>query len=287
VPFAAALTLASASASDLLQVPGGKLVHKDCVHEVPSGTTIEETDSHFVFTFPDGTSESRELCHRNMTKLGVSHGNAWKAWAQFKLPGSNTVTSLSNSWIVPETPTSEGALLYYWNGIEDGGSSGGGGVLQPVLQHASGGSWGIKSWYVGTGGTVTSGLVPTPAGSKVVGSMVQNSDGTWTCTGAPEGGESATLNFNRRTPVFTYAYEVLEAYSMGDCSMYPPQPEGVRFTDTKVAFDGVDATDQVQWVPYSCPSGPGCTGSTSCGEKATVDGGDVIISYRVSSDVLV
>merc|ERR1712048_1501616 len=129
-------------------------------------------------------------------------------------------TSLSNSWIVPETPTSQGALLYYWNGIEDGGSSGGGGVLQPVLQHASGGSWGIKSWYVGTGGTVTSGLVPTPVGSKVVGSMVQNSDGTWTCTGAPEGGESATLNFNRRTPVFTYAYEVLEAYSMGSCSMY-------------------------------------------------------------------
>ena len=46
-----------------------------------------------------------------------------------------------------------GQILYYWNGLEDGNRTGGRGVLQPVLQWTKATSWGIKSWFVGAGGT--------------------------------------------------------------------------------------------------------------------------------------
>lgn len=277
-----ALSVAVAYDSDRLLVPGGHLVQKGCLHEVPSGTEFHEIDSHFVFTFPNGTTSSRPFCSAGHS-LSVSHGNAWKAWAQFKLDGSNSVTSLSNSWIVPESPTTESnQILYYWNGVEDGSSRGGSGVLQPVLQWTSSG-WGIKSWYVGVGGTVTSNLVGVRPGDKILGSMVHN--GSWTVTGQAEGGPPATLKYSRESLTFTYAYEVLEAYNVGSsCSMYD-RSGGVTFTDTKVAFDGKDATDKLIWTPYSCPSGPGCVGSAACGEKATISGNDVKISYRTSTMV--
>lgn len=273
-----------AVASREVYVPGGKFIQQSCLHEVPTGTSIDENDHEFIFTFPNETVVKVPLCEPNGTKLGVSHGNAWKAWAQFKLSGSSAVTGLSNSWIVPEDPTvKSNQILYYWNGVEDGSSAGGSGVLQPVLEWRSSSGWGIKSWYVGAGGTVTSGLVPVKPGDKILGSM-KNSNGAWTVTGQAEGGSPATLNYNRQSLTFTYAYEVLEAYTVGSsCAMYPPQSSGVTFTETAVEFDGKDATDSIEWDAYSCPSGPGCTGSSGCSEVATVHGNDVTISYRTTS----
>lgn len=274
----------SASALGEVLVPGGRIFSEECVHEVPSGTHIEETDSEFRFTFPNGTASSKAFCN----KLAVSHGNAWKTWAQYRSPGSQKVTSLKNEWTVPKGSFEKGGqILYYWNGIEDGGESGGTGVLQPVLQWTSGG-WGIKSWYVGSGGTVTSNLVSTPPGTVVTGSMTLQDDGTWICTGQPAGGQAATLHFTRKNPTFTTAYEVLEAYSVGsNCGMYPSD-DVVGFSKTEVAFDGKTVSD-LKWETYSCPSGPGCAGSAECGETTTVDNGVVNIHFKSSSpkDVVV
>jgi hypothetical protein len=276
--------IAAAADANHVLVPGGRLVHRSCVHEVPSGTDVSEDDGHFVFTFPNGTVARQPLCPsaRATVSLGVGHGNAWKAWAQFSLPGSTAVTSLKNTWIVPEDPTSKGAqILYYWNGIEDGDSAGGSGVLQPVLEWRQSSGWGIKSWYVGAGGTVTSNLVAVKPGDKIIGTMDYDGKG-WTCTGQAQDGSPATLKYSR-SMTFTFAYEVLEAYYVGSsCSMYD-KSGGVTFTDTQVAFDGKDATDEVQWVAFSCPSGPGCTGTAECGEQALISGKDVTISYRTST----
>jgi len=275
---AALLSVGLVEASHI-QAPGGKLVHRDCYHEVPHNTHINDVEGKFIFTFPNGTVVEQPHCAAEKS-LGssVGHGSAWKAWAQFQLPGSTSVSYLTNSWNVPHNPSNvESQLLYYWNGIEDGGDSGGVGVLQPVLQF-TGGQWGIKSWYVGSGGTITSGLVTVAPGSNVVGTMTKESDGSWTCEFE---GQDATLKYNRHTLTFTHAYEVLEAYSLGSqCSLYPSEP--CVFTNTKISFDGEDASDKVEWVPYSCPSGPGCTDSASCSETATINGGDVTISTRSS-----
>ena len=103
-------------------------------------------------------------------------GSSWKTWAQLKPANATHVTALSNSWVVPPNPTkNKEQVLYYWNGIEDGGSSGGTGVLQPVLQfgQTTPNAWGIKSWYVGSGGTVTSEVVKLKPGDIVTGQMAQ------------------------------------------------------------------------------------------------------------------
>jgi len=275
--------ISAAADTDHVLVPGGRLVHRSCVHEVPSGTDVSEEGDHFVFVYPNGTVATRALClsERATVSLGVSHGNAWKAWAQFKLPGSTAVTSLKNTWIVPEDPTSKGdQILYYWNGIEDGDRTGGSGVLQPVLEWRQSSGWGIKSWYVGAGGTVTSNLVAVKPGDKIIGTMDNDGKG-WTCTGQAQDGSPAVLKYSKPM-TFAFAYEVLEAYSVGSsCSMYD-KSGGVTFTDTQMAFDGKDATDQVQWVAFSCPSGPGCMGTAECGEQASISGNDVTISYRTS-----
>lgn len=281
----------TAAAGSYVRVPGGRLVHEDCVHSVPSGTHIEESNNTFIFLHPDGTTKTVPMCENPDapdTHLGVGHGNAWKTWAQFKTANSKSVTRLSNTWTVPPAPTVEGdQILYYWNGVEDGDRTGGSGVLQPVLEWRAGSHWGIKSWYVGAGGTVTSDLVATPSGSVIHGSMEQAGDGTWTVTGSAEGGQPATLSYTRHSLTFTYAYEVLEAYFVGsDCSMYPPDG-GLTFTSTKVAFDGEDvADDDVKWEAFSCPSGPGCTDSASCGESTVITGSDVAISYDSKSMVI-
>jgi hypothetical protein len=213
----------------------------------------------------------------------LSHGGAWKAWAQFKQPGSTSVTSLSNTWKVPIEPRTKGdQILYYWNGIEDGDRTGGKGVLQPVLQWTRSSGWAIKSWFVGAGGTVTSDLLKTPSGSTVTGLMQQDSNGTWVVTGTTASGHNATLFYSRKTLTFTYAYEVLEAYSVGkECSMYPTDG-ATTFGATTASFDNKPVSD-IKWEPYSCPSGPGCDGSpASCGEKTAVDGSSVTIHYNTA-----
>lgn len=279
------VTISTVARGDVL-IPGGRIVNRECVHEVPSGTSIEETENEFRFTFPNGSISAVALCKNFM----VSHGNAWKTWAQYRKSDSAKITSLKNQWTVPKGSFDKGSqILYYWNGIEDGGKSGGGsGVLQPVLEWRRSSGWGIKSWYVGSGGTVTSNLVSTPPGTVVTGSMSLQQDGTWICTGQPAGGSPATLHFTRKQPTFTTAYEVLEAYSVGsECGMYPSDGV-VGFSNTEVAFDGEVVSD-LTWETHSCPSGPGCAGSAECGERTTVDNGVVNIHFQSSSshDVVV
>ena len=94
--------------------PGG-YTHHSCVHRISSPTYF--------------TAESLQPCpfpvipHLHQRE-NVSHGSAWKAWAQFAPGGS--VTSLSSDWIVPGEPgISAGQTLFFWNGIEPDDTSAG------------------------------------------------------------------------------------------------------------------------------------------------------------------
>jgi hypothetical protein len=111
--------------------------------------------------------------------------------------------------------------------------------------------------------------------------MQQDTNGTWVVTGTTAAGKNATLFYSRKTLTFTYAYEVLEAYNVGaSCSMYPADG-ATTFSGTEVSFDHKAVSD-IKWEPFSCPSGPGCIGSASCGEKTTVDGSSITIHYDSS-----
>jgi len=207
-----------------LPVPGGRLVAEECIHQVPSGTLVEETASGFIFTFQNGTAHSVSSCaNKEPALFQPDHGTAWKTWAQYRSNGSKMVTGLSGSWTVPGEPEKAGGqILYYWNGVEDGGAAGGKGVLQPVLQWTRQTGWALKSWYVGAGGTVTSNLVKCKPGDKVTGIMTETGDGKWTVIGTV-GDTNVTLHYARKTLVFTTAYVVLEAYeveSSRECTRY-------------------------------------------------------------------
>lgn len=172
--------------------------------------------------------------------------------------------------------------------LEGGSDSGGTGVLQPVLQYTPAGGWGIKSWYVGSGGTIATDVVATPSGATVEGINSQfKSNSSWVITGRDVyGGEPATLYVTQaRAGKMTYAYEVLEAYNVGStCGMYPAEGK-VEFKASSVAFDFGDPVpkEKVAWDTYACPSGPGCTGRASCKEAATADAdADVVISFSAS-----
>lgn len=165
-----ASALAYAPPPPLVAVPGGRMVEAHCVHTVPSGTHVHDGESEFVFTHRNETWRAKK-CDATSAGFGAGHGDAWKAWAQFKMQGSSSVTYLRNEWGVPSVPKiKEGQILYFWNGLEGGGDSGGNGVLQPVLQWTQATGWGIKSWYVGSGGTINTKLVATPAATSTAAS---------------------------------------------------------------------------------------------------------------------
>jgi len=154
-----------------------------------------------------------------------------------------------------------------------------------VLQWTKATGWGIKSWYVGSGGTINTKLVATPSGATVEGINSQfKGNSSWVITGRDvNGGEPATLYVTQgRAGKMTYAYEVLEAYNVGsECGMYPSEGK-VEFSSTSVGFDFGDPVpaQKVSWETYACPAGPGCTGTASCKEAASADAGaDVTISF--------
>ena len=299
----ASITVVVATAAvgvDFIPVPGGQMRHRSCIHEVASGTRIHEADDGMMtVTEPGKPPRILPTCNTTTGLVGrAMRGSAWKTWAQLKPGDATSVTALSNQWKVPPNPTkNNNQVLYYWNGVEDGGSSGGTGVLQPVLQfgQSTPNAWGIKSWYVGSGGTVTSPVVKLKTGDIVTGKMAQQLDGSWICIGVAEfnsgnWSKASTLHYTgTNEKKFTYAYTaVLEAYHVyTDASEYPSSGS-VAFTKTQLEFDGVKVSPPFQWDNCFCPD-PSCgkcedpTGG-QLGEKTTTsdNGENVTIHWNTA-----
>ena len=113
-----AMALGDAQSSDTavptgyVRVPGG-LAHKSCTHEVPAGVVLDQTTlpiCEFPFLRTGGLRQ---------TANNLTHGSAWKAWAQFSSGASSSVTSLVSLWTVPGQPSASGGqVLFFWNGLE-------------------------------------------------------------------------------------------------------------------------------------------------------------------------
>ena len=268
-------------------VPGGQMRPRECVHEVASGTLIHEA-AKGVLTVTEPGKAPRVLPACSAALVGrAMRGSSWKTWAQLKPPNATHVTAMSNTWEVPLNPTkNNNQILYFWNGIEDGGSTGGTGVLQPVLQfgQSTPNAWGVKSWYVGSGGTVTSQVVKLQPGDIVTGNMTQHSDGSWTCTGAGQSSAASTLHYaGTNKEKFTYAYTaVLEAYHVYTDAREYPGSGSVAFSKTQLEFDGRKAFPPFKWDMCVCPSNPSCgtcsspTGGQLGERTTTTDDGETM-----------
>eukprot|EP01121_Diplochlamys_sp_Union-15-3_P011806 TRINITY_DN3458_c0_g1_i1.p1 TRINITY_DN3458_c0_g1~~TRINITY_DN3458_c0_g1_i1.p1 ORF type:complete len:281 (-),score=54.64 TRINITY_DN3458_c0_g1_i1:30-842(-) len=244
--------------SSYVPVPGKGYIHEDCVYSVPS---LSFTLQHFGDNLKVITSEGEEF-QIPPCSYSPYHGPAWKTWAQYQNP--QKITYLTGEWVVPPPPTDNGAqILYYWNGVEPTDNSA---VLQPVLQYgetpAGGGQyWGLASWYVSdTHGAFFTKLITVNPGDVVLGSMSLEKNSSWVVTGQnTKTNEAVSFTYKPYSGDYTWAYEVLEAYSISNCDQYPTT-NGVYFSNIKVAVAGTEV--KPAWVTM--------TKNTFCGENTKV-----------------
>jgi hypothetical protein len=281
------LGLATAAASvprDYLLTPGG-YTHRSCVHRI-SSSSFFSADSLVPCDFPmipfrqeqGKKSSTSSSSSSSSTIKNVTHGSAWKTWAQ-SAPGGS-VTSLSSEWTVPGEPgNSAGQTLFFWNGIEPEDTSA---VLQPVLQWGSsaaggGNYWAYSSWYVSANhGSHFSELISVQEGDVVTGgNTLDAKSGIWNITCSAPGRKPSTLSFKPVPGAWPTAYHVLEAYGVTNtCNLYPAVGS-VNFTNVQVSFDSKPVAP-IQWTFE--------TQTANCGEHttATNQGDEVTIHFNTN-----
>lgn len=231
-------------------------MHRTCVRPAPASGVITPTPCAHPF-----------LRHANL-----SHGSAWKAWAQVSSAAGSGVSALNSTWVVPGEPQNPSSqTLFFWNGMEPADTSA---VLQPVLQWGQsaaggGGFWAVASWYVSAShGSHFSPLVRAAPGDVVTGTNVLLPDGaTWAISASVPSAPASTLTFAPAEASWPTAYHVLEAYGVdSDCSLYPAAG-AVNFTVTGLAFGGNAAPSPIAWKFLTQTAGCGEAASASNGGK--------------------
>jgi len=238
-------------------VPGGGAHDASCVHRVPSGSVItRHADQSHTVQMPNGKLKHYPAC--KTVPHPIRHGSAWKAYTQI-LSNTTPVNFFTGLWTVPSVPSDiSQQTLFFWNGVEDIGNTE---VIQPVLQFgtsaAGGGSyWAIASWYVGPS-VFFSDVVQVSTGDVINGTMVDNvSTGTWAVNAVDlKTNKNSTLFYKHPKPTEQYAYCVLEAYNINDCTEYPVKQTSVVFSKLAVSTQKGPITpvwQALQQQPITC-----------------------------------
>lgn len=258
--------------SEYMQPPGGVMMHKSCVHEVPDEAVVRRGrgGNGVDVVLKDGTSITYQPCTRPMVRApegGVLSGssrtqppftNGWTAWSEAWAPwnsGYPWFKEIRGTWYVPANPPYQFnpyRLLYFFNGLQSDHE-----IIQPVLQWGSNGSfggngWVFASWHVFTddgGGAYWSPVHAAAAGDYMDGdTWANNCDSAGYCNWSirtyywhdPSHNYSTTMNVsafghpNGIHEVFNRADQgVLENYNLTSCSQYPPDGL-IEFFDTYV-----------------------------------------------------
>jgi hypothetical protein len=226
-----------------VQVPG-QLMRPDCVHEIPNGATVEVSKDGKVTG--DVTMNGQVIAHydacpeapiptRHTASAGHTPGPPFNGWVEdsqeylWWLGSSDNIDWESGDFYVPNNPSVNGGLIYFFNGIAPTGENW---ILQPVLQYgyspAGGGYyWGVASWFVGSGGAWHSPLVAVKPGDKLSGYSEQTgaSGGTLYYTSEAydlTSGAYSWISIWSSGLHWTWAYEgVLEVYGVNSCLQLP------------------------------------------------------------------
>jgi hypothetical protein len=268
------LLLAICLAVHAALVPGRGEHDASCVHRVPSGSLIvRHADHSHTVQQPNGKLVHYPACK---TVPHVDrHGVAWKAYTQI-LSNTTPVNFFTGLWTVPTVPVNvEQQTLFFWNGVEDIGNTE---VIQPVLQFGSsaaggGNYWAIASWYVGPS-VFFSELLTVNTNDVINGTMVDNlATSTWGVNAVVvSSGQNSTLFYKHPKPTEQYAYCVLEAYTITDCTEYPQKQTAVVFSKLAISTQKGPITPKWQALQQQ---------PITCNEHATIqNAGEVTINFQ-------
>jgi hypothetical protein len=275
-------------------------IHQDCVFEVEDGATVVNEDDGSLRIEKDGAVIAhRDKCTHEahisnigdvtaLNTVGAPASN-WVEAAWVQAPDNNGMAWFNRAegrFTVPAPPAQNGALLYFFNSLESGGSQPV--IIQPVLQygHGSGNSlfdpgnyWAIASWYVTNNSGLHSPLRRVNPGDVVTGTMTasacaSNGNCAWTII-AETDTQRSTLNTSAGPYVFNSAQPgVFEAYRVSNCRRTPTDG-AIVFTDTYLYQPGPGLDDfnemalNQPWDTYQSPQTPDCGYNITNFERGT------------------
>jgi hypothetical protein len=290
---------ASPDAHGGFMTPGGVYLPAECIFHVPDGTHIHADETHIHMHVPgfDETHIRVPRCERELlesvrssryTPLDESDG--WQAYTQQHVTSGN-ITGMTSYWTVPQTPTEQAQLLYFFPGLQNSAwvppqpqPAYKFDIIQPVLQFGyspdgGGGYWAYASWYVTLDtNAVVSPLVNCSTGDVLFGNMskmTSTDDSKWyvNAVGKSNARNSSIVIDRPRLHQQPFAFVTLEAYYVDDPGQCPGPGSHSDFTEIKLLVDGAPQTPQWQ-------IGTNGQKPPMCNVKAKIiDGNDVSIVF--------
>jgi len=229
--------------SDWEYVPGGLMMHKSCIHEVPSGQLIE----NHMYRDEDCEFEAKQIPDIQFYPMQANYQ-----------PPSGTITQMNTSFVVPPTPFNMGTV-FLWPGFKGGEPIIGKPVIQPVLEYGNGGTggWILRSWLVGVGASMRTAPIQVKPGDLCT-TYIGLSNSEWSIYGKDtRTGQVADLHVTeQRAGEYNWGVQVMETIvPKRDCSYYPHNA-GINFTG--ITAMGVVPT----WIPK--------VSATDCNQKVTI-----------------
>lgn len=216
--------------------PGGAILDRACVVEVPSGSKIDAAGNVLLANAIVGHYEPCKATTLSDSALGrsalepptISHAWLDDTWANATtISGLTYYNYLNAQWNVPQPPTTNGALLYFFPSFSNLSTAE---IVQPVLQWGNNGSfggnyWTIASWYCRGLSCAHSAPATVHSGNHLYGSMniaspsyvIDISYQVGNVVYADSGFESPpTIG-----PFNTVQGGALEAYNVTSCTQFP------------------------------------------------------------------
>jgi len=250
------------SESEWVRVPGGATIHKSCIHEVPSGSTVDVSSLPPCLNRrpPSETIQIYSIdTHWTTTDVIMSSFNA-----SFTTPG------------LP--PKAAGQINYFWPGFKSTQPTMGLPVIQPVLQYGNANQWIVRSWYVfgDAGEAVVSDPVAVKPGDVTFSYMkFDTASAAWTIfANNTRTGHTTTLHITKakmHNTDYKVAMLVLETIMPpNDCKQLPSNPTTITFSGISV-----NGLTTVPWLPR--------TGMSDCNQKVASIGKDGTVVFSWSN----
>jgi len=248
------LALCGAVQADVVHVPGGHVVPKECIVEVPNGEHYD-ADKH----------EMPANCQVEQPNIQIYASDV-------HLQSAEPLTSFYADWVVPKLPTQGGGIfssqvVYFWPGFKAKQPEMGLPVLQPVLQYGEQGSkWMLQSWFVdgndGSYPVVTAPAIEVSPGDTITSYMNRTGDKTWTVSGTnTRTGKDSTLQISFKKAGNTeYDYAMLVNENINVDTTCAKMPAGDATGRGSVTFTNIKVNGKVpQWTTRT-----NCKGNTKC-----------------------